>query len=123
MKKILWVVGALFVALLVAVISVPLFVNVDQYRPQITAEANKRINGKLELGHLNLSLWGAVKIHAESIVLSVNGFPGELVNTQKFHWEILFLSILSGEPQIVAVLTQPKISVVKEADGRINALE
>lgn len=123
MKKILWVIGALFVALLVAIISVPLFVNVDQYRPQITAEANKRINGQLELGKLNLSLWGAVKIHAESIRLSVNGFPGELVNTQQFHLEIPFLSILSGEPQVVAVLTQPKISVVKEADGRINALE
>jgi hypothetical protein len=123
MKKILWVIGALFVALLVAIISVPLFVNVDQYRPQITAEANKRINGQLELGKLNLSLWGAIKIHAESIRLSVNGFPGELVNTQQFHLEIPFLSVLSGEPQIVAVLTQPKISVVKEADGRINALE
>jgi hypothetical protein len=123
MKKILWVIGALFLALLVAIVSVPLFVDVDQYRPQITAEANSRINGKLELGKLNLSLWGAIKIHAESIRLSVNGFPGELVNTEEFHLEIPYLSILSGEPQVVAVLTQPKISVVKEADGRLNALE
>lgn len=123
MKKILWVIGALFVALIVAIVSIPLFVNVDQYRPQITEEVNSRINGKLELGKLNLSLWGAIKIHAESIVLRVNGFPGELVNTEEFHLEIPFLSVLAGEPQVVAVLTQPKIAVVKEADGRMNALE
>lgn len=122
MKKLLWGVGALFVVILVAIVSVPLFVDVDQYRPLITEEANKRINGKLELGKLKLSLWGAVKIHAESIKLSVNGFPEPMLDTKQFHLEVPFLSLLSGSPKVIAVLDEPKISVVKDQNG-MNALK
>jgi hypothetical protein len=123
MKKILWVLGGLFVVVLVALVSVPLFVNVDQYRPVITAEANKHLNGKLELGALKLSLWGAVKIHAESIRLSVNGFPTPMVDTKDFHLEIPFASLFTGKPRVIAVLDAPQISVVKNQLGKMNALE
>lgn len=123
MKKLLWILGGLFFAFIVAILSIPLFVDVDQYRPTIVAQANQRINGKLELGKLKLSLWGAIKIHADSIKLSVNGFPGSMVDTQQFHLEIPYLSVLSGAPQVIAVLDQPKISIVKEANGKMNALE
>lgn len=123
MKKVFLVIGAIFILLLVAIISVPLFVDVDQYRPQITAEANKRINGELQLGKLKLSLWGAIKIHAESIVLKVNGFQEPLVDTKQFHLEIPFMSVISGNPQIIAVLDAPKIRVRKEANGKMNVME
>lgn len=123
MKKILWILGGIFFAFLIAIVSVPLFVDVDQYRPYVTAEANKRINGQLELGKLKLSLWGAVKIHADSIQLKVNGFPEPLLDTKQFHLEIPFSSLLSGAPQVIAVLESPKIAIIKEADGRMNATE
>jgi uncharacterized protein involved in outer membrane biogenesis len=122
-KKLAWIFGGLFIAMTVALVSVPLFVNVDQYRGTITEEANKRIQGKLELGKLNLSLWGAIKIHAESIKLSVKGFPDPMVETKNFHIEIPYLSVLSGKPKVIAVLEEPKILLVKEADGRLNLLE
>lgn len=123
MKKLLWILGGLVVAFVVAVISIPLFVDVDQYRPRIVAEANKRINGQLELGKLKLSLWGTIKIHADSIKLSVNGFPEPMVNTQQFHIEIPIMSLISGAPQVIAVLDSPKISVIKERNGKTNAME
>jgi hypothetical protein len=123
LKKLLWILGGLFFAFVVAVVSIPLFVDVDQYRPRIVAEANKRINGQLELGHLKLSLWGTIKIHADSIKLTVNGFPEPMVNTQQFHIEIPIWSALTGSPQVIAVLDAPKISIVKEANGKMNAIE
>ncbi len=123
MKKLAWILGGLFIAMIVALVSVPLFVNVDQYRGVITDEVNKRIQGKVELGKLHLSLWGAIKIHAESIVVKVNGFPDPLVDTKNFHLEIPFSSVLTGSPKVTAVLEEPKIILVKEKDGRINALE
>lgn len=123
MKKVLLLLGGLFLILLVAVISVPLFVDVDQYRPLIVAEANKKVNGKIELGKLKLSLWGAVKINAESIKVSVNGYPGQLVNTTQFRLEIPFLSVITGRPQVIAVLDSPKISVIKDERGKMNVLE
>ena len=43
----------------------PLFINVDKYRPQIVEMANQKINGTLEVGKLSLSLWGQVRIEAQ----------------------------------------------------------
>lgn len=123
MRKILWVFGAVFLALLVAVVSIPLFVNVDQYRPVIEAQANQRMNGKLSLGTLRLSLWGAIKIHAASIRVAVPSFEQPLLDTQRFHLEIPYLSILRGKPQVVAVLESPRVDLLKQADGRANFLE
>lgn len=123
MKKLMWILGGLFFAFVVALVSIPLFVDVDQYRPMITDEANKQINGKLELGHLKLSLWGAIKIHADSIKLSVNGFPEPMVETKDFYVEIPLMSLLNQTPEGIAVLESPKISIVKELNGKMNALE
>jgi uncharacterized protein involved in outer membrane biogenesis len=122
-KKLFWIVGSIFIVLIVAIISIPLFVDVDQYRPQIVAEANKRINGQLELGKLKLNLWGAIKINAESIVVRVNSFKEPMLDTKSFHLEIPFMSVISGKPQIIAVLDAPKILVRKEANGKMNVLE
>lgn len=123
MKKLLWLLGALFVVLVVAIVSVPLFVDVDQYRPVIVEEANKRINGKVELGKLDLSLWGAVKINAESIKVNVNGYKDPLLDTREFHLEIPFLSVLTMRPKVIAVFDEPKISVVKGRSGKMNVME
>ena len=123
MKKFLWISFGLFVAVLVALISAPLFINVDQYRPQILEEANKRMNGKLTMGKLNLSLWGAIKIHAESIDLKVNGYAESLVKADTFHLEIPYSSLLAGAPEVVAVLQKPTIFLERELSGRINAMD
>ena len=123
MKKVVLILAGLLFVVVVALASIPLFVDVDQYRPMITAEANKRINGKLELGKLKLSLWGAIKIHAESIKVSVNGFPEPLLDTKFFHLELPFASVLSGHPEVIAVLDTPKISILKNANGKMNAME
>ncbi len=123
MKKLLIFVGSIFFLLLVILVSVPFFVDVDQYRPQIVAQANSKLNGTLELGKLKLSLWGAVKIHADSIKLTINGFDKPFLTTDQFHLEIPFSSVLAGHPQVVAVLSGPKISVVKNSQGEMNVLK
>ncbi len=44
--------GGLFALMLLAAILVPLFVNVDSFRPDIEKTVNEQINGKFELGKL-----------------------------------------------------------------------
>ena len=123
MKKLLWVLAGALALLVVAAIAVPLFVSVDRYRPLIQSEVNKRINGRLELGALSLSLWGTAKVHAESVRLSVNGFAQPLVDTRQFHLELPLWGLVTGSPRVTAVLKAPKVSVVKVLDGRTNAFE
>lgn len=123
MKKVLILVGALFFALLVAVITIPFFINVDNYRPQIMEMANQKLNGKLELGKLQLSLIGSVKVYAESIKLTVNGYSRPFLDTNKFHLEIPYTSLLAFHPQVIAVLTEPKLDIEKNAAGDMNLMK
>src|SRR6478752_5314026 len=69
-KKLLLAAGSLFGLLVLAAIIVPLVVDVDKYRPLILSKANERINGKLELGKLGLSLWGRVHITIDGLKLT-----------------------------------------------------
>lgn len=122
MKKIMMIVGALFFALIVAIVSIPFFVDVDKYRPLIVDQVNQRINGKFEMGKLSLTLWGKIKVHAESIKMTVNGFSDPLVSAETFFIEIPVSSILAGKPEVVAVMVAPKIHMEKNAAGKINAM-
>ena len=119
LKKIIILIGTLFFAFLVAVISAPFFVDVDKYRPEIVRTVNEKINGKIELGKLSLSLWGAVKVGAESIHVKVNGFDKPLLDAKEFRIEIPYLSFLTG-PQVIAVAKNPKIIVERAASGVLN---
>lgn len=123
MKKLLIALGALILVVLVVLVSVPFFVDVDHYRPMIVEKANENLNGRLELGKLKLSLWGAVKVNAESIKLTVNGFQKPLVDTNQFALEIPFSSLLSGRPLVIAVLKAPKIDIEKNAAGEMNMMK
>ncbi len=119
MKKLLWLIGGLIFAFLVAVVSVPFFVDVDKYRPQILEAVNSKINGKVDLGKLSLSLWGAVKVNAESINVKVNGYEKPLLEAKEFQFEIPYLSLLTG-PEVIAAVKNPKISVVRNQAGVLN---
>ncbi|NUM88884.1 MAG: hypothetical protein HUU37_06755, partial [Bdellovibrionales bacterium] len=123
MKKAFLFVGGLLLAFLVLVISAPFFVDVDKYRPEIVAAVNRKINGKAEIGKLSLSLWGAVKVGADGIKVSVNGFQKPLVESKEFRIEVPFLSILTFRPEVVAVLANPVVNVEKSAAGKMNVME
>lgn len=123
MKKILWLVGGLFIAVVVALVTAPLFIEVDQYRPQIVAELNRRINGKVELGKLKLSLWGSLKIHAEGIAISALNDSKPMVEAKVFYVQVPYGSIIKGKPDAIIHLVEPELRVVKDASGKTNILQ
>src|SRR5262245_18207486 len=107
-KKILIAIGALFALLIVAVVSIPLFVDVDKYRLQIVDKANEYINGKLELGKLSLSLWGKVKVKIDG--LSISDPSGQKVfGVQDAYFYVPFTSLLSGSPELILKAEAPMI--------------
>lgn len=121
LKKILIGLGVLVGLLLVAIIVIPLVVDVDKYRPQIVEAVNQKINGKFELGHLKLSLWGKVQIDAEGLSLKDAGGT-EIVKVKDVHFHLPFLSILSGSPVLNFVMKGPEVRVVKAKDGKLNVM-
>ncbi len=121
LKKILIVFGGLFALLVLAAIIVPLVVDVDHYRSQIVQAANRKINGKLELGKLKLSLWGQIRVQAEGMKLS-DAQGREVVGVQDAYFHLPFSSILSGSPVLTFNLQNPLVNVVKDKAGKMNVL-
>lgn len=111
-----------FLAILVAAaIIIPLFINIDQYRPQIVDIANQHINGKLSISKLSLSLWGQVEIDIDGIELE-DVSANKLLSVKETYAQISFLSILTGQPHLVFRMDQPNVAIVKDKNSKINLL-
>ena len=61
-KKIAIAFAVVVVLVVGALLVIPFFVSVDQFRPQIQTAVEKQIRGKVELGKISLSLFPTVKI-------------------------------------------------------------
>ncbi|MBI3534291.1 MAG: hypothetical protein HY072_02215, partial [Deltaproteobacteria bacterium] len=107
--------------ILIAITAVPFFVNVDQYRPQIVQAVNERINGKLELGKLSLSLWGQIRVEVGGLKL-FDTKENQIVSVKDAWFHFPFLSILSGAPTLNFKMIKPELSVVKDKNGSLNVL-
>jgi uncharacterized protein involved in outer membrane biogenesis len=118
-KKILIAVGALFGLFVVAAIAVPLFVDVDKYRPQIVSKANENINGKLELGKLSLSLWGQVKVKIDGLSLT-DPHGTKVFGVEDAYFHIPFTSLLAGSPDLILKANEPMVLAIKDKQGRLN---
>lgn len=121
MKKVLIVLGGLVGFLVLAAVLVPLFVDVDKYRPTIEAKANEQLNGKIELGKLHLSLWGTVKVAVDGMKL-IDGQGTSVVDVRDASFNLPLLSLLTGRPELRLVLDNPAIKVIKQRDGKLNVM-
>lgn len=58
MKKLTFGLLAVLLVLLLGIVTIPFFVDVDRFRPEILELVNSKINGHFNLGKLKLTLWG-----------------------------------------------------------------
>ncbi|MCB0405812.1 MAG: hypothetical protein KDD51_13600, partial [Bdellovibrionales bacterium] len=111
--------GSLLGLFVVAALLIPVFVDVDKYRPEIVSAAEQHLNGKLELGKLKLSLWGRLRVNVDGFSLSdSNGH--KVVAAKDVFFEIPFGSLLLGSPSLTLNLAEPELYVHREAGGELN---
>jgi len=121
-KKLGMVLGAFVVIILAAMIIIPLVVDVDKYRPQIVQLANENINGRLELGKLKLSLWGQIRIEVGGVTLKDAGGK-QIMSVKDAYFHLPFTSVFSGSPVLTFKMIKPELSIIKERDGKLNAMK
>ncbi len=121
MKKVAIVFGVLIGLFVIAAITVPMFFNVDKYRPQIVSAADERLNGKLELGKLSLSLWGQIRIQIDGLQLT-DARGNKVVSVKDAYFHLPFSSIFSGSPSLTLNMRQPALNVVKDKNGKLNVM-
>jgi len=121
MKKIAIILGTLVFLALAAIVIVPMVVDVDQYRPQALKAVNEKLNGKLDLGHLKLSLWGSIRVEIDGLSL-VDVKSNKVIAVKDAFISIPWTSIFGGSPLLTFNMNNPEIRVLKDATGKMNVM-
>lgn len=121
MKKLTFGFLAVLLVLLLGIVTIPFFVDVDRFRPEIVELVNSKINGQFDLGKLKLTLWGKLAVEAdEAILTDSNKTP--ILSVGKFKLRVPLRSLLSMKPEIQVVMQKPQVQVKRDQRGEWNVL-
>lgn len=122
-NKILKIAGIVVAALIVIAIAMPLFVNVNSYRPQIESSLTSALGRPVKVGNLSLSiLTGSVEADQLSIAddPKFGNSPFLQAKTLKVGVELLPLIFSKSLDVTHLKIEQPQISLLRDRDGVWN---
>jgi AsmA protein len=123
MKRILKIIGIVVAVLVVILIAIPFFINVNSFRPRIEAEATQALGRQVKVGNLSLSILSG-SVSADNISIAEDPAFGNnafvTAKSLKVGVELMPL-IMSKELRVTNItLEQPEITLLKTADGKWN---
>ncbi len=113
----------LVVVLVLIVMAVPYFLNVDRYRDTIISAVEKQTGRKVSLGTIHARLFpGAGVTLAELHVGNPPGFPdGDLVGADEIRVNVALAPLLHGIIHVNSVdLVRPKLTLLTDSSGKNN---
>jgi len=122
-NKILKIAGIVVAALIVLAIAIPLFVNVNNYRPQIESSLSSTLGRPVKVGNLSLSiLTGSVEADQLSIAddPKFSSTPFLQAKVLKVGVELLPLIFSKSLNVTHLKIDQPQISLLRDRDGIWN---
>ena len=114
---------SVFVVLLLIVVAVPYFVNVDRYREPIADAITKQTGRKVTLGAIHARIFpGAGVTVSELHIGNPPGFPsGDLVGADEIRVNVALAPLLHGVIHVNSVdLVRPKLVLLTESSGKNN---
>lgn len=123
MKRILKIVGIVIAVLLVIVIAIPFFLNVNSFRPRIEAEASDALGRQVKVGNLSLSiLSGAVSADNISIAEDPAFGSNPFVTAKSLKVGVELWPLITSKQLRVTDITleEPQITLLKTASGKWN---
>src|SRR5580704_6799864 len=113
----------LFVVLLLIVLAVPYFVNVDRYRDTISEAIAKQTGRKVTLGPIHARLFPGAGVTVSDLHIgNPPGFPGgDLVGADEIGVNVALAPLLHGTIHVNSVdLVRPKLILLTESSGKNN---
>jgi hypothetical protein len=113
----------LFVVLLLVVLGVPYFLNVDRYRDTIADAIAKQTGRKVTLGPIHARLFpGAGVTVSELHIGNPSNFPaGDLVGADEIRVNVALAPLMHGVIHVNSVdLVRPKLILLTDSSGRNN---
>ena len=126
-KKILLAILIFLAAVLVViVVVVPRLLNVDRYRPQVTALIEKQLGRRATIGHLALTLFPRLSIRADDFALkNPAGFPqGDFIEARRIYAVVDAASLWRHQVVVKSLdLEGPSISLLSDLRGQWNSAD
>ena len=123
MKRILKWFGIVFVVLLVAVVSLPFLVNVDQFRPTLQADLSAALGREVKLGNLQLKILRG-EVTADDLSVAEDPAFGKpaFLQAKSLHVGVELWPFLLSHKLVVTDLNldQPEIALVQAPSGDWN---
>jgi AsmA protein len=122
-KRTLKIAGIVVGAVVVILIALPLFININSFRPKIESELTSALGRPVTLGELSLSLFGG-KVSVENVSIgddpAFSKSPFITMKSLKVGVEIMPL-IFSKQLNITGItLEEPQITLLKASNGTWN---
>jgi len=110
MKKILKITGGVLALILVALVAIPFFVDLNDYRGKMEAAIEKQVPGKAELGKIHFSLFPYVGIKIDSLAIGDKTIETGTISFRVHLKSLLYAKIITG-----LVMETPKVQMDKVA--------
>ncbi|MBT8366119.1 MAG: AsmA family protein [Deltaproteobacteria bacterium] len=118
------IIGCLVVVIIAALILVPMFVDVQKYKPVLESKVTEATGRPFSVGddlHLSLFPWAGVSFSDLRLGNPAGFAEKDFVTVKSFEVRIKLLPLLSKDIQIKNfVLNEPRIVLVKNEKGRAN---
>jgi AsmA protein len=127
MKVLKWILiigGILVVLVIVALLAIPMFVDINKYKPEIEKKVTEATGRPFSIGSdLDLSLFPFAGVRFSDLQLgNPPGFKDkEFVNIKLFEVRVKLLPLISKDIQVKRFIVKgPRIVLVKNKDGKAN---
>jgi len=118
------IIGCLVVVVIAALLLIPMFVDVQKYKPMLESKVSEATGRPFSVGddlHLSLFPWAGVSFSDLRLGNPAGFSEKEFVTVKSFEVRIKLLPLLSKDVQIQSfVLNAPHIVLVKNKNGRAN---
>jgi uncharacterized protein involved in outer membrane biogenesis len=121
-RKWWFILGGLAILLLVAVVALPLLVDVNRYRGLIQAKAEEALGREVGLGEMSLSLMPfGVRVDSLSIGALPEEGGGEFLTAQSVQVGARLMPLLRKRLEVTSIrVVAPEMTLSRGADGRWN---
>jgi AsmA protein len=122
-RRWLWILGGLIMLILLIGLIVPMFINVDKYRPEIEAAISGATGRKVSLGTIHARLLPSASVVLDGFQLSnpSDFASGNLLSMDQVQAGVSLLPLLHGDIHVTSVtLVRPKLDLLQDENGKTN---
>ena len=111
------------VVLLLALLVIPRFIDINTYRGQITSQLEQTLGRSVKLGAMELGLLPSVKIKVDEVVIGDDPqfAQADFVKAKSVKLQIGLWSLLKGSPEVSGIeLVEPAVTLIKAKESKWN---